>query len=83
VKYYLITDVFVTARNIHDSVPYLSRLDRQRERFGFQLEAVALNSDYLTTPICKGLQDRKIFGVIAHRVFILGFAIAVYGGCGM
>ncbi|WP_308633820.1 IS1182 family transposase [Paenibacillus silvisoli] len=69
VKYNLITDVFVTAGNVHDSVPYLSRLDRQRERFGFGVEAVALDSGYLTTPICKGLQDRKIFGVIAHRRF--------------
>jgi hypothetical protein len=28
---------------------------------------VALDSGYLTSPICKGLSDRKIFGVIAHR----------------
>jgi Transposase DDE domain. len=69
VKYNLITDVFVTAGNVHDSVPYLSRLDRQRQRFGFSVEAVALDSGYLTTPICKGLEERKIFGVIAHRRF--------------
>ncbi|MDQ0113839.1 hypothetical protein J2T15_003282 [Paenibacillus harenae] len=68
VKYNLITDVFVTAGNVHDSVPYLSRLDRQRN-VGFAVEAVALDSGYLTTPICKGLEDRKIYGVIAHRRF--------------
>ncbi|WP_318628094.1 IS1182 family transposase [Paenibacillus polymyxa] len=68
-KYNLITDVHVTPGNVHDSVPYLSRLDRQRERFGFQVEAVALDSGYLTTPICRGLQNRKIFAVIAHRRF--------------
>ncbi|MBB6736025.1 IS1182 family transposase [Cohnella zeiphila] len=68
-KYNLITDVHVTPGNVHDSVPYLSRLDRQRERFGFNVEAVALDSGYLSTPICKGLEDRKIFGVIAHRRF--------------
>ncbi|MEC0311370.1 IS1182 family transposase [Paenibacillus lautus] len=68
-KYNLITDVHVTPGNVHDSVPYLSRLDRQRERFGFKVEAVALDSGYLTTPICKGLQERGIFGVIAHRRF--------------
>ncbi|WP_010170236.1 IS1182 family transposase, partial [Bacillus coahuilensis] len=62
-----ITDAFVTAGNVHDSVPYLNRLDRQIGRFGFQVEAVALDSGYLTNPICKGLADRKIFGVIAHR----------------
>ncbi len=69
VKYNLITDVFVTAGNVHDSKPYLERLDRQRERFDFKVEAVALDSGYLTAPICKGLDTRKIFGVIAHRRF--------------
>ncbi|WP_419871355.1 IS1182 family transposase [Candidatus Pristimantibacillus sp. PTI5] len=69
VKCNLITDVFVTAGNVHDSVPYLSRLDRQRKRFGFAVEAVALDSGYMTTPICKGLEDRNIYGVIAHRRF--------------
>src|SRR5690606_27857992 len=64
-----ITDVHVTAGNVHDSVPYLERLDRQRERFGFNVEAVALDSGYLTTPICKGLVDRNVFGVIGHRRF--------------
>lgn len=68
-KFNIITDAFVTAGNVHDSVPYLSRLDRQIERFGFKVEAVALDSGYLTSPICKGLSDREIFGVIAHRRF--------------
>ena len=36
-------------------------------RFGFNVEAVALDSGYFTSPICKGLSDRNIFGVIAHR----------------
>ncbi len=66
-KHNIITDVYVTPGNVHDSVPYLSRLDRQIKRFGFKVEAVALDSGYLTAPICKGLSDRKIFGVIAHR----------------
>lgn len=68
-KYNFITDVFVTPGNVHDSVPYLERLDRQIERFNFKVEAAALDSGYLTTPICKGLQDRNIYGVIAHRRF--------------
>lgn len=66
-KYNIITDVHVTPGNVHDSVPYLKRLDRQVKHFGFQLEAVALDSGYLTVPICKGLNDRNIFGVIGHR----------------
>ncbi|WP_102028968.1 IS1182 family transposase [Salirhabdus sp. Marseille-P4669] len=66
-KYNIITDAYVTPGNVHDSVPYLERLDRQIKRFDFKVEAVALDSGYLTNPICKGLSDRSIFGVIAHR----------------
>ncbi len=68
-KYNIITDVHVTPGNVHDSSPYVARLDRQIERFKFNVEAVALDSGYLTAPICKSLHDRKIFGVIAHRRF--------------
>jgi IS5 family transposase len=68
-KFNIITDEYVTPGNVHDSVPYLSRLDRQVQRFGFKVEAVALDSGYLTNPICRGLSDRNIFGVIAHRRF--------------
>lgn len=32
-KHALITDTHVTAGNVHDSQPYLGRLDRQCERF--------------------------------------------------
>jgi transposase len=66
-KFNIITDAFVTPGNVHDSVPYLERLDRQMERFQFKVEAVALDSGYLTNPICKGIIERNIFGVIAHR----------------
>ena len=31
-RYAIITDTHVTPANVHDSVPYLGRLDRQRER---------------------------------------------------
>lgn len=66
-KFNMITDVHVTPGNLHDSVPYLNRLDIQVEKFGFDLEGVGLDAGYLTMPICKGLIDRNIFGVIAHR----------------
>ncbi len=69
IKFNIITDVHVTPGNFHDSVPYLERLDRQIKRFGFKVEATALDSGYLTTPICKGLVEREIFGVIGHRRF--------------
>lgn len=58
-KHTIITDSFVTPGNVHDSIPYLSRLDRQRDRFGMDVCAVGLD-------ICKGLEDRGIEGVIGY-----------------
>nr|WP_257009858.1 hypothetical protein [Evansella halocellulosilytica] len=69
-KFNIITDVHLTPGNIHDSLPYLNRLDRQIKTFGFNVQAVGLDAGYLTIPLCKGLEDRHIMGVIAHRRFI-------------
>ncbi len=63
----LITDTYVTPGNVHDSIPYLGRLDRQRERFGFEVEGAGVDAGYSTTPICKGFEDRNIYGVIGYR----------------
>jgi transposase len=63
----IITDSHVTPASVHDSVPYLERLDRQRERFGFKVEAVGLDAGYYTAAICKGIEDRDIYGVIGYR----------------
>jgi transposase len=66
-RHSIITDTFVTPGNVHDSIPYLDRLDRQRERFGFNVKAVGLDAGYFTAGICKGLEDRDIYGAIAYR----------------
>jgi transposase len=66
-KYNLITDTHVTAANVHDSIPYLKRLDRQIDHFNFPTEAVGLDAGYMSAPICKGLEDRDIYGVIGYR----------------
>lgn len=63
----IITDSFATPGNVHDSIPYLGRLDRQRKRFGFDVESVGLDAGYFTPGICKGLEDRGINGVIGYR----------------
>jgi len=65
-KLNIITDTFVTPGNVHDSVPYLDRLDRQRRRFSFGVQSVGLDAGYFTTPICKGLSDRGIYGVMPY-----------------
>jgi transposase len=66
-KHAIITDTHVTPANVHDSIPYLNRLDRQRERFGFEVKAVGLDAGYSTAAIAKGLEDRDIYGVIGYR----------------
>lgn len=63
----LITDIHVTPASVHDSVPYLQRLDRMRHRFGFDIGAVGLDAGYFTPALCKGLNERAIFGVIGYR----------------
>ncbi len=66
-KHNIITVVHITPGNVHESRPYLERLDYPKEKFGFEIEAVGMDAGYLTNPICHGLSKRNIFGVIAHR----------------
>ncbi len=65
-RFAIITDTHVTPANVHDSIPYLGRLDRQRARFGFDLQAVGLDAGYASAPIAKGLEDRTILGVTGY-----------------
>jgi transposase len=66
-RHAIITDTHVTPGNVHDSVPYLGRLDRQRERFGFTIRAAGVDAGYATAAITQGLEERKIYGVIGYR----------------
>ena len=63
----IITDTYTTPANVHDSIVYLGRLDRQRERFQFDVAAVGLDAGYATTGIAKGIEDRQIMGVTGYR----------------
>jgi transposase len=66
-RHAIITDTHVTAANVHDSVPYLGRLDRQRERFNFSIRAVGVDAGYAAAAITQGLEQRDIYGVIGYR----------------
>lgn len=66
-KYAIITDTYATPANVHDSQPYLKRLDRQCERFGFAPDMVGLDAGYYTPMVCQGLQDRQIAGLMGYR----------------
>ncbi len=68
-KYNIITDTYITAANIHDSEPYLARIQAQKEAFGFSIEAVALDAGYATGHIAKTLNKEKIFAVVGYWRF--------------
>lgn len=66
-RHAIITDTFATPANVHDSIVYLGRLDRQVERFGFNPAAVGLDAGYATPGIARGLEERRIGGVTGYR----------------
>jgi transposase len=63
----IITDTHTTPANVHDSIVYLGRLDRQREHFGFDVAAAGLDAGYATSGIAQGLEQRGILGVTGYR----------------
>lgn len=68
-KYNIITDVHVTAGNVNDATVYVERLKRQIEVFGFgeSLEAVGLDSGYMTPYICKSVVSLNVAAAIVER----------------
>ena len=63
----LIVDTHVTAGNVHDSQPYIARLDRVRERFDLDVGAVGLDAGYFTPTVCEHLAQRDIYAVMGYR----------------
>lgn len=45
-KYGIITDVFVTAGNVHDSTPHTARLKYQIDKFDLKTEAICADASY-------------------------------------
>ena len=66
-RFGIITDTHTTPASVHDSIPYLDRLDRQRGRFGLDVRAVGLDAGYATAGIAHGLEERGILGVTGYR----------------
>lgn len=66
-KHAIITDTYASAGNVHDSQPYLQRLDRQINRFGFAPDMVGLDAGYFTAAVCQGLEQRHIAAVMGYR----------------
>ena len=63
----IIVDCYITKGNVHDSVPYISRLEYIKRKYGFDIKEVGIDSGYDTIDIKKYLHDNNIYGVIAYR----------------
>jgi Transposase DDE domain len=57
-RFDVITDTYATPANVHDSIPYLARLDRQRKRFRLPGAAVRLDAGMRRRPSPEGLRTR-------------------------
>jgi len=64
-----IVDVHITPGNVHDSKPYLSRLDYILSKYAFKTQQVGLDSGYYSWEIMEALEGRGIYSVIAYRRF--------------
>ena len=56
----IIVDCYITRGNVHDSVPYISRLEYLKRKFGFDIKEVGIDSGYDTLDIKKYLHDNNI-----------------------
>lgn len=68
----IIVDCHITKGNIHDSVPFVSRVEYIKSTFGFDPKEWALDSGYDTLDIKKFLHDNNIFGVVGYRSYAQG-----------
>lgn len=63
----IIVDCHITKGNVHDSVPYISRMEYIKDKFRFNIQEVGVDSGYDSIDIKKYFEDNNIFGVIAYR----------------
>lgn len=67
IKANIIVDCYVTQGNVHDSVPFITRVEYVKNKYGFKIEEWGLDSGYDTNEIKKYLVDNRIFGVMGYR----------------
>lgn len=68
-KHNIIVDCYITKGNVHDSVPYIGRMEYIKNIYNFNIKEVALDSGYNNIDIKKWLKDNNIFGVVGYRRF--------------
>ena len=63
----IIVDCHITKGNIHDSVPYINRMEYIKEKFGFNIKKCAVDSGYDTPEIRRYYYLNSIFGIVGYR----------------
>ena len=63
----IIVDCYITKGNVHDSTPYIDRMEYIKNNYGFNIKRCAVDAGYDTLDIKKYFHDNNIFGVIGYR----------------
>lgn len=66
-KYGIITDVFVTAGNVHDSTPHTARLKYQIDKFDLKTEAICADASYDSGEVYDSMLKLNIKTFIPER----------------
>ncbi|KHS81224.1 IS1182 family transposase [Pectobacterium brasiliense] len=66
-KHGIITDTHVTPGNVHDSQPFIGRLERQITRFGLEPVAAGVDAGYFTAAVCHLTQEMGVALVPGYR----------------
>lgn len=66
-KYGIITDVFVTAGNVHDSTPHPARLKYQIDKFDLKTEAICADASYDSGEVYDSMLKLNIKTFIPER----------------
>lgn len=68
----IIVDCHITKGTVHDSTPFVDRVEYIKDTFKFNPKEWALDSGYDTLDIKKYLLEQNIFGVIGYRRYPKG-----------
>jgi len=65
-SYNIILDAFITAGNVHDSIPYLDRVDYILDTYDFpkKLKYTCADAGYFTNRVLLGVKERGLYPVI-------------------
>lgn len=63
----IITDTHVTPGNVNDMIPYIDRLDVQREKFDLNPRVVGLDAGYESSALLRQVAQRGIEAAVGRR----------------